>query len=145
MILPDVNVLVYAHRADSRLHEPCRDWLQGLVEGDDEIALVDTALAGTVRVVTNRAAFADPTPVAHAVAFVEWVASAARARWISSGDETWRQFRRFAEPDAGIAGNRVPDAYLAAVAVTHGARLATADRGFARYPGLRFFDPASPA
>lgn len=43
----------------------------------------------------------------------------------------------------GLRGNAVPDAVLAALAVTRGARLATADRGFARYPGLRWFAPAA--
>lgn len=144
MILPDVNALVYAFRVESRLHEPYREWLDGLVSGDDELALVDAVLSGVVRVATNRAVFDDPTPVSEATDFVEWLLAAARPRWIPSGPETWRQFRRFADSDPGIRGNRVPDAYLAAVAVTHGARLATADRGFARFPGLRFFDPTSP-
>lgn len=143
MILPDVNALVYAHRVDSRRHEPCRAWLHSLVTGDDEIALVDTVLSGVVRVVTNRAAFLDPTPVGEAVEFVEWVSSAARPRWLPSGDSTWRQFRRLADQDASITGNRVPDAYLAALAITHGATLATADRGSARFPGLRLVDPAT--
>jgi len=42
-----------------------------------------------------------------------------------------------------ISGTLVPDAHLAAVALTHGCRLATADRGFARFPGLDWFDPAA--
>jgi predicted nucleic acid-binding protein len=45
--------------------------------------------------------------------------------------------------DHGIRGNLVPDAYLAALAVSHGCRLATSDRGFARFPGLDFFDPVT--
>lgn len=48
-------------------------------------------------------------------------------------------FRR----EAAISGNLVPDAYLAAVALAHGCRVATADRGFARFPGLDWFDPAA--
>lgn len=144
MILPDVNTLVYAFRVESRLHQPYRTWLDDLVAGAEELALVDTALSGVVRIVTNRAVFHDPAPVADALDFVDWIVAAARPRWISSGGATWRQLRRFADHDTGITGNRVPDAYLAALAVTHGASLATADRGFARFPGLRFFDPASP-
>lgn len=36
------------------------------------------------------------------------------------------------------------DPYLGALAVTHGARLATAGRGFARSPGLRLGDRGCP-
>ena len=36
----------------------------------------------------------------------------------------------------------LPDAWLAALAKAHGCRLATADRGFVRFAGLDWFDPA---
>ena len=71
MILPDVNALVHAFRVESSLHQPYRAWLEDLVAGADEIALVDTVLAGVVRVVTNRAVFDDPAPVTDALDFVE--------------------------------------------------------------------------
>jgi len=33
------------------------------------------------------------------------------------------------------------DAHLAALAIEHGAILATSDRDFTRFPGLKFFNP----
>lgn len=47
--------------------------------------------------------------------------------------------------DRGLSGNMVPDAHLAVVALAHGCRLATADRAFARFRGLDWFDPAASA
>ncbi len=47
--------------------------------------------------------------------------------------------------EAGIRGNLVPDAYLAALAIESGSEWITTDRGFARYPGLRFQHPLEPA
>lgn len=55
---------------------------------------------------------------------------------------TWSRFGSLLRADDGVAGNLVPDALLASLALAHGCRLATADRGFARYPGLTWFDPA---
>jgi hypothetical protein len=66
-----------------------------------------------------------------------------RTRWVSSNGSTWKTLGSLAEGDAGIRGDRVADAYLASLAIANGARLATADRGFARYPGLSWFDPAA--
>jgi hypothetical protein len=40
-----------------------------------------------------------------------------------------------------LRGNDVPDAYLAAIALEAGATMATLDRGFARFAGLRLADP----
>ena len=143
MILPDVNVLVYAFREEATRHAEYAQWLSALLDGDDELALHDTVLSGFVRGVTNPRITADPAPPSIARDFVTELRTAARARWSAPGHSTWEVFGRLVDQDAGIRGNRVPDAYLAAVAITHGCRLATADRGFARYPGLRFFDPAA--
>lgn len=143
MILPDVNVLVYAFRRDARRHEQYAAWVDDVVNGAEELALVDTVLAGFVRVVTNPRFLEEPSEPSKAMAFVSALRAAERARWIPAGHQVWQSLERLVADDRGIRGNRVPDAYLAAVAITHGCRLATADRGFARYPGLRFFDPAA--
>lgn len=144
MILPDVNILVYAFRPSTPRHEEHGRWLTALVDGPDELALHEVVVAGLVRVVTNPRIFPRPAPTAAALEFVMWLRDAPGARWIPSGPATWNVFDRLVAEDPGIRGNLVPDAHLAATVIAHGARLATTDRGFARYPGLRFFDPASP-
>lgn len=144
MILPDVNVLIYAFRVDARQHGAYAQWLAAAVSREEEIALHDSVLAGVVRVTTNPRVSVTPTSPAAAAGFVRWLRNAPGARWVSSGTATWEVFDRLVADDPGIRGNLVPDAHLAAAAIAHGARLATADRGFARFPGLRFFDPAAP-
>ena len=49
--------------------------------------------------------------------------------------------REWAMHDRGLRSNLVPDAYLGALAVTHGAKLATADRGFSRFPDVELVLP----
>lgn len=143
MILPDVDVLVYAFRREAEQHEVYARWLSRLVDGADELALHDPVLAGFVRIVTNPRFLTDPAPVELALEFVTRLRQGTRARWIPPGHQSWETLTRLAEGDRGIRGNLVPDAHLAAVALTHNARLATADRGFGRFPGLRWFDPAA--
>src|SRR4029078_7017592 len=60
VIVPDVNVLVYAHREDAAQHERYAEWLAGVVAGADELGLVEAALTGFVRVVTHPRIFAEP-------------------------------------------------------------------------------------
>lgn len=141
MIIPDVNVLVYAYRADSPSNHVYREWLSRAVVDRDVIGLTDVTASGFVRVVTNRKVFGDPSPVASAVQFVSRLLEAPQTRWVGESRSSWQRFGQIAHADAGVVGNRVPDAYVAAIALAHGARLATCDRGFGRYPGLQFFDP----
>lgn len=143
MILPDVNVLVYAFRREAQLHERYASWLAGIVAGADELALHDAVLAGVARLVTHPMIFADPAPMSVTLEFVARLRGARRVRWLPCGDTAWTEFERLAGADRAIRGNLVPDALLAALARTHGCRIATADRGFARFPGVRSFDPAA--
>ncbi|MBV9339761.1 MAG: PIN domain-containing protein [Acidobacteria bacterium] len=41
----------------------------------------------------------------------------------------------------GIAGNLTSDAHLAALAIEYQAELVSTDTDFARFPGLRWFNP----
>lgn len=141
MILPDVNVLVFAFRRESPHHEQYARWLTRVVGGADELALHDASLAGFVRIATNPRIFDRPAPASLALDFVNRLISAPRARWLVPSRTTWADFEALVRHDGRIAGNRVPDALLASLAITHGCRLATGDSGFARYPGLDWFDP----
>ena len=64
-----------------------------------------------------------------------------RARAHELRAASWRVFYDLAANDPQIRANLVPDAWLAALAISHDARLATTDRGFARFPGLELVDP----
>ncbi len=143
MILPDVNVLVYAFRREAEGHERYATWLAEVVAGADELALHDHALLGVVRIVTSSRIMPKPAPISLALEFVARLEAARKARWLPAGPASWRRLSDLADQDRGITGNLVPDAYLASLAQTHGCRLATADRGFARFPGLDWFDPAA--
>lgn len=143
MILPDVNVLVHAFRREADRHERYAAWLAELVGGADELALHDNVLAGVARIVTNPRIMAVPAPMSVVLEFLGRLRTARRGRWVPSSGATWDVFARLADADRAVAGNLVPDAHLAAIALAHGCRLATADRGFGRFAGLDYFDPAA--
>lgn len=141
IVLPDVNILVYAFRRESSGHAAYRAWLADVVNGAAELALAEGTLAGFLRIVTNARIYADPAPTSRAMAFADGVRRARRRRWVAVTDSVWSRFEAILEADPQVRGNLVPDAWLAALALAHGCRLATADRGFARFDGLHPFDP----
>ena len=93
-----------------------------------------------MRIVMHPMIMPNPAPAEAAVAFVDALVATPNVRWLHDAATTWRAFAALCRGDRGIRANLVPDAYIAATAKTHGAHVATADRGFARY-GVPFFDP----
>lgn len=141
MILPDVNVLVYAYRREAAGHDRYASWLAGVVAGPEGLALAEAVLIGFLRIVTNPRIFADPAPAADATALIDVLRASPRSHRLEATDATWQHFRSLTEGDPQVRGNLIPAAWLAALARSHGCRLATADRGFARFEGLDWFDP----
>lgn len=137
MLLCDVNVLVYAHREDAPDHERYRTWLEGVMNGDEAYAVTGLVLSGFLRVVTHPKVFAVPSPLEAALEFAEQVRSQPHCVVVTPGPRHWEIFARLCR-DSGAKGNRVPDAYLAALAIESGCQWVTSDRGFARYRGLRW-------
>jgi len=140
VILPDVNVLVYAFRREAVNHDRYASWLSAALVRS-ELALVETVLLGMIRIVTSPRIMADPAPTPLALRFVDALLAAPRARQLAPTGATWERLRTIAASDERVRGPLVPDAWLAALALSHGCRLATADRGFARFEGLDWFVP----
>ena len=140
MILPDVNVLVYAHRKDAQDHRAYRGWLEEVVNADSAFGLSDLVVSGFLRVVTHPRVFRNPTPVAEAMQFAEQLRRQPHRVAIMPGRDHWRIFRDLCE-ETGVKGNLIPDAFLAAMAIEHGCEWITTDGDFARFPGLKWRHP----
>lgn len=140
MIVPDVNLLVYAVHAESPLHARAQRWLPELLDGDEPVGIPWTVSLAFLRLVTNRRIFPNPFPVDDAVAVVDaWYAR----RFVSvlePGPEHGRILKRLLLA-SGTAGNLTSDAHLAAVCIERGAVLHTADADFGRFPGLHWTNP----
>jgi hypothetical protein len=140
MRLVDVNVLVYAHRLDTPRHQEYADWLRNLLTEQEPYGISDLILSGFLRVVTNPRAFKLPTPLETAVAFAELLRSQPNCVPVAPGPRHWDIFTQLCLT-AGVKGNLVPDAYLAALAIESGSEWITTDRDFSRFRGLRWRHP----
>lgn len=140
MILADVNVLVYAHRQDLPQYGHFSTWLSEEVESGRSFALCDASLAGFLRIVTNGRVFTDPTPLDVALRSIEELKEQPGAIHLGPGPRHWKIFTELCSA-VGARSNDIPDAYLAALAIESGSELVTADRGFGRFPGLRWSSP----
>ena len=136
MLLPDVNVLLAGFRADHAHHAPARAFLDAALAGDEVVGMSDVALAAVVRLATNPRVFVHPDTAAAVTDYIDALLQPP-AQLLRAGSTHWARFAALCR-ELQLRGNLVPDAYLAAQALEQGARLVTFDRGFGRYPGLRW-------
>jgi toxin-antitoxin system PIN domain toxin len=140
MILPDVNVLIYAFRADAQKHELCSGWLTRIVRDDPVFGMSPLALSSLVRITTNFSAFEEPSTAEEAFRFCDFLLQQPHCQIVEPRDGHWQIFQRLVV-DSQIRGKRVSDAWFAALAIEWGCEWISFDRDFARFPGLKWSGP----
>jgi toxin-antitoxin system PIN domain toxin len=140
MIVPDVNLLIHAHHADSPRYARAKAWWDSALNGNELVGLPWVALLGFIRITTNRRVFPNPLPVDEALSCVEAWLALPHIRVLhptrAHATTLFQLLRR-----EGTAGNLTTDAHLAAIALEHGAVIYTADTDFARFPGVSWRNP----
>jgi uncharacterized protein len=140
VILPDVNILVYAHREDARDHTRFREWLEQVLSSEQAYGMSELVLSAFVRIVTNPRVFRAPTPTEEALAFAEQLLGPPNCVPVRPGPRHWSIFVRLCR-DSAARGPLIPDAYFAALAIESGCEWVTSDRDYARFDGLRWRQP----
>jgi len=140
MILLDVNILVSAHREDAEQHREIRSWLESALREPAGIAVSELALSGCLRVITHPKIFKKPTPLVLALEFLEDFRARDEVHILGPGPGHWKIFIDLCRR-GDARGNLVPDAFHAALAMELGCEWLTLDRGFARFPSLKWRHP----
>ncbi len=136
MVLPDVNILVYAFRPDTERHAPAFSWLRETLDTPSAFGLSDIAASGFLRVVTHPGIFRNPDNIGSALAFIETIMNRPNCVVVRPGPRHWEIFQRLCR-DSRAKGNLVPDAFFAALAMEHGCEWVTTDRDYSRFSGLK--------
>ncbi len=140
MLLLDVNLLLAAHREDHPDHALVRRWFDEFLEKEESFTVPAMIWASFLRLATNRRIFSVPTPLNDAFEFVEAVVGQPNHLAIRPGARHLDLVKRLCvEGDA--VGDLVPDAVIAALALEHGASVATLDRDFARFTSVKHLNP----
>ena len=140
MILVDANLLLYAYDASSREHERAKAWLEDVLSGTEQVGFAWVTILAFLRIATNARAMANPLAPEEAASIVEsWLAQPC-AVIVCPGERHWSILGPVLVREQ-VRGPLVTDAHLAALALEHGAILATQDRDFARFDGLRTVMP----
>jgi toxin-antitoxin system PIN domain toxin len=140
MIIPDVNLLVYAHNRAAAGHERARAWWEDLVDREQPIGLAWAVMLGFVRLVTHPSVLVRPLAPVAALGHVRRWLDQESVRIVEPGPRHMDLLRALFQ-STGVAGSLTTDTHLAALAIEHQAELHSNDADFARFPGLRWRNP----
>jgi len=140
VIVVDANLLIYSYDTDSPHHKKSRAWVEKVFSDTELVGLPWQTVSAFLRVITNRRLPGSRLTVEQATEIVEMWLEQPNVRIIVAGDDHWSVLKR-AMVEGRAAGPLVSDAELVALTVEYGGVLYTADRDFARFPGLRWKNP----
>lgn len=140
MIVPDVNLLLYAEIDAFAEHAAARRWWEKAVNGEQTVGVASPALFGFVRLATNRRVFTRPLGTADAVARVRGWLARPNVTFLMPGPRHV-EIALALLGKVGTAGNLTTDAQLAAHAIENQGELHSNDADFGRFAGLRWVNP----
>jgi len=140
MIIPDLNLLVYAYNEDAPGHARAKAWWERSLSDARPVGLSWIVLLGFVRLMSNRRVLLEPMPAHEAARHCKAWLARPNARIVLPGPGHLDLLTELLEA-AAAGADLVTDAHLAALAIEHQAELHSNDGDFARFPGLRWRNP----
>lgn len=139
MILPDVNILLYAYDANSDFHDKASAWLESVLD-TEQVFFSWHTITGFLRIVTHPKSSSAPLTLDAAIEIVESWLEQENAHLVFLEKKNWPLFAKILK-DGQATGNLVMDAHIAALAASCGAAVASTDRDFTRFPALQLTNP----
>jgi uncharacterized protein len=142
VIIPDVNLLIYAYNEAASHHVPARAWWEGVMSRERPVGLPWAVVFGFIRLVTHSAVLLQPLRPKDAMAIVGTWLTREHTRTLEPGPRHLEIVSQLFE-HTGVASNLTTDTHLAAIAIEHQAEVHSNDADFSRFPGLRWSNPLS--
>jgi toxin-antitoxin system PIN domain toxin len=140
VIVLDANLLLYAYDTTSPHHAGARGWIERVLSSGTPVGLPWQTAAAFLRIMTNPRLPGERFTLEEAARVIDQWFEQPNVRLLAPGDGHWPLLRQMLI-DGQARGPLVADAQLAALTIEYGGVLHTTDRGFARFPGLRWTNP----
>jgi uncharacterized protein len=144
LLIPDVNLLVYAYNSDAPFHGGAKRWWEETLSGEVTVGLPWVVLLGFLRVMTSRAILIRPLPPGEALAHIRSWLECPQAVIVHPGPRHLALLESLSA-STGVAARLTTDLHLAALAVELRAELHSNDSDFGRFPGLTWINPLESA
>ena len=140
MIIPDINLLVYAYSSDAPFHDQARAWWESCLSQTGTVGLAWVVILGFVRIMSSGAVFTDPMEPDEAIDHAKSWLDRSQTQIVAPGP---RHLEILSDLMASsrASGRLTTDAHLAALAIETQAVIHSNDADFSRFPGLRWRNP----
>jgi toxin-antitoxin system PIN domain toxin len=136
----DANLLIYAYGSSSPHHDRAQRWLEDTLADEESVALAWPTVLAFLRISTNARILEQPLSISEAIEIMGELLEHPLVVLLEPGLRHWNILRDLMVAGQ-VRGPLVSEAHLAALTIEHGVVLATTDRDFARFPGLRISNP----
>ncbi len=140
MLIPDVNLLVYAYNSGAPEHRAAKRWWEGALSENHPVGLPWSVMLGFVRIMSSRRVLVTPLPMGVAIGHLRSWLEQPQTEIIQPGFRHVDLLESLSRA-AGVSGELTSDLHLAAIAIEHQAELHSNDSDFRRFPGLRWRNP----
>jgi toxin-antitoxin system PIN domain toxin len=141
LISVDTNLLVHAHRRDSRWHVPAVRTVESLANGRAAWSIPWPCVHEFYAIVTHPRIYAPASKPTQALEQLRAWRESPSLTLLAEDDAYWPVFESLVER-SGLRGPAIHDARIAALCLRHGVEeLLTADRDFSRFPQLTTRNP----
>ncbi|WP_328391929.1 type II toxin-antitoxin system VapC family toxin [Nocardia sp. NBC_00416] len=140
MIIPDVNLLLYAVVSGFPQHARAREWWEEALNSPTRVGLTQPVIFGFLRIGTSGRVLESPLPVADAVGYVDTWLEQPNVDLLVPGPSHLRIALNLLT-DIGTAGNLTTDAQIAAYAIENQGEIFSNDTDFARFPKIKWVNP----
>lgn len=143
MIIPDINLLIYAYNDQDPHHQVAKTWWESCLNGSAPIGIPWIVSAGFIRIITHPRVLREPVESSIAIEIVKSWLEQPGVRILNPGPDHAEHLFRFLTEN-GTAGNLTTDAQIAAITFEHQATLYSNDTDFSRFSGLHSKNPLKP-
>ena len=142
MILPDINLLVYAYNVKAPGHRKAKEWWEDLLSEGRPVGLPWTVILGFVRLIASRSVLVDPLSAEAAIGHVRSWLDRPQVQILQPGPRHLDLLEGLMR-EAAPSGKLTMDSHLAALAIEHQAELHSDGSDFSRFSGLRWRNPVA--
>ena len=140
MIVPDVNVLIYAYDETTPNHAVARKWWEDILSGSEPVGIPSVVVLAFVRLTTHPALVQDPISILQAKEIIFTWLAVSHVYLLSPTTSTITLFFEILG-GVGTGGNLSTDAMIAALASEYGGTVYSSDHDFARFANLSWRNP----
>jgi len=140
VIIPDMNLLIYAYTEGAPHHKAARLWWERLLNGQEPVGIPWSVMYAFVRLMTSARVLESPIGMSEALGIVDSWLKRPQVMPLSPGTRHVELFFGFLRSSGG-SSNLTVTAAIAAIATEHKATIHSCDKDFLRFPGLSVVNP----